>query len=115
MGGWVDFGMTKRIFIMLFLAGCAPQLDYFGNPIKLHEDIISLTKMRKDPSEKDKFYLTFIEVYNASDAQVLKKEGTLDRYLGLIMKYYGYTEKEILEQKNHNILQPRYYVTVKFH
>ena len=107
--------MTKRIVILLFLAGCAPQLDYFGNPIKLHEDIIALTKMRKDPSEKDKFYLTFIEVYNASDAQVLKKERTLDRYLGLIMKYYGYTEKEILEQKNNNILQTRYYVTVKFH
>ena len=107
--------MTKRIVILLFLAGCAPQLDYFGNPIKLNEDIISLTKMRKDPSEKDKFYLTFIEVYNASDSQVLKKERTLDRYLGLIMKYYGYTEKEILEQKNNNILQPRYYVTVKFH
>ena len=107
--------MTKRIVILLFLAGCAPQLDYFGNPIKLREDIISLTKMRKDPSEKDKFYLTFIEVYNASDAQVLKKERTLDRYFGLIMKYYGYTEKEILEQKNNNILQPRYYVTVKFH
>ena len=107
--------MTKRIVILLFLAGCAPQLDYFGNSIKLNEDIISLTKMRKDPSEKDKFYLTFIEVYNASDAQVLKKERTLDRYLGLIMKYYGYTEKEILEQKNNNILQPRFYVTVKFH
>ena len=107
--------MTKRIVILLFLVGCAPQLDYFGNPIKLNEDIISLTKMRKDPSEKDKFYLTFIEVYNASDAQVLKKERTLDRYLGLIMKYYGYTEKEILEQNNNNILQPRYYVTVKFH
>ena len=107
--------MTKRIIILLFLAGCAPQLDYFGNPIKLNEDIISLTKMRKDPSEKDKFYLTFIEVYNASDAQVSKKERTLDRYLGLIMKYYGYTEKEILEQKNNNILQPRYYVTVKFY
>ena len=106
--------MTKRIVILLFLAGCAPQLDYFGNPIKLDEDIISLTKMRKDQSEKDKFYLTFIEVYNASGAQVLKKERTLDRYLGLIMKYYGYTEKEILEQRNNNILQPRYYVTVKF-
>jgi len=86
VGGWVDFGMTKRIFIMLFLAGCAPQLDYFGNPIKLHEDIISLTKMRKDPSEKDKYYLTFIEIYNASNAQVLKKERTLDRYLDSIMK-----------------------------
>ena len=107
--------MTKRIVILLFLAGCAPQLDYFGNPIELNEDIISLTKMRKDPSEKDKFYLTFIEVYNASSVQVLKKERTLDRYLGLIMKYYGYTEKEILEQRNNNILQPRYYVTVKFH
>ena len=107
--------MTKRIVILLFLVGCAPQFDYFANPIKLNEDIISLTKMRKDPSEKDKFYLTFIEVYNASDAQVLKKERTLDRYLGLIMKYYGYTEKEILEQKNNNILQPRFYVTVKFH
>ena len=107
--------MTKRIVILLFLAGCAPQLDYFGNPIKLNDDIISLTKMRKDPSEKDKFYLTFIEVYNASGTQVSKKERTLDRYLGLIMKYYGYTEKEILEQKDSNILQPRFYVTVKFH
>ena len=107
--------MTKRIVILLFLAGCAPQLDYFGNPIKLHEDIISLTKMRKDPSEKDKFYLTFIEIYGANSTQLSKKKRTLERYLGLIMKYYGYTEKEILEQKDSNILQPRYYVTVKFY
>lgn len=107
--------MTKCITVLLFLVGCAPQLDYFGNLIELQEDVISLTKMRKDESEKDKFYLTFIEVYNASGTQVSKKERTLDRYLDLIMKYYGYTEKEILEQKNHNILQPRYYVTVKFH
>ena len=107
--------MTKRIVILLFLAGCAPQLDYFGNPIKLNEDIISLTKMRKDPSVKDKFYLTFIEIYGANSTQVSKKKRTLDRYLGLIMKYYGYTEKEILEQRDSNILQPRYYVTVKFY
>ena len=107
--------MTKCIAVLLFLVGCAPQLDYFGNPIELQEDVISLTKMRKDESEKDKFYLTFIEVYNASGTQVSKKERTLDRYLGLIMKYYGYTEKEILEQRTHKILQPRYYVTVKFH
>ena len=106
--------MIKCIAVLLFLVGCAPQLDYFGNPVELQEDVISLTKMRKDESEKDKFYLTFIEVYNASGTQVSKKERTLDRYLDLIMKYYGYTEKEILEQKNHNILQPRYYVTVKF-
>jgi len=46
---------------------------------------------------------------------LLKKKRTLDRYLGLIMKYYGYTEKEILEQRDSNILQPRYYVTVKFY
>ena len=71
--------------------------------------------MRKDESEKDKFYLTFIEIYNANSTQLLKKRRTLDRYLGLIMKYYGYTEKEILEQRDSNILQPRYYVTVKFY
>jgi len=107
--------MTKRIAVLLFLAGCAPQLDYFGNPIELQEDVISLTKMRKDESDKDKFYLIFIEIYGANSAQVSKKKRTLDRYLGLIMKYYGYTEKEILEQKDSNILQPRYYVTVKFY
>ena len=71
--------------------------------------------MRKDESEKDKFYLTFIEIYGANSTQVSKKKRTLDRYLGLIMKYYGYTEKEILEEKDSNILQPRFYVTVKFH
>ena len=107
--------MTKCIAVLLFLVGCAPQLDYFGNTIELQEDVISLTKMRKDESEKDKFYLTFIEIYNANSTQLLKKKRNLDRYLGLIMKYYGYTEKEILEQRDSNILQPRYYVTVKFY
>ena len=106
--------MIKCIAVLLFLVGCAPQLDYFGNPVELQEDVISLTKMRKDESEKDKFYLTFIEIYNANSIQLLKKKRTLDRYLGLIMKYYGYTEIEILEQRDSNILQPRYYVTVKF-
>ena len=84
--------MTRCIAVLLFLVGCAPQFDYYGNPVELQEDVISLTKMRKDESEKDKFYLTFIEIYNANSTQLLKKKRTsmsLIKYLmGLQVKTY---------------------------
>ena len=105
-----------RILLILFLGGCASQLDYFGNQVDLSEDIISLDKMREDSSEKDKYYLTFIEISGASDKRLSKKKKTLNNYLKLIMSYYGYTENQILEQSNKGgIIQPKYYVTVQFY
>ena len=66
--------MTRCIAVLLFLVGCAPQLDYFGNPIELQEDVISLTKMREDESEKDKFYfLIFNETKNAPMIMMIAK------------------------------------------
>jgi len=107
---------TYLIFLcLLFLfTSCAPLIDYYGNSVNLNKEIIYLTKMREDLEVKDKYYLTFREKYGISKDQIPKKKRTLDRYLSLIMGYYGYTEKEILEQKNKNILRPLFYVIVQF-
>ena len=42
------------------------------------------------------------------------KNKTLERYLKLIMSYYGYSEKKIISRKNKNFLKPLFYVTVQF-
>ena len=116
-------GMIRYIGILLilFLGGCASQLDYFGNQVDLRAEIIALDKMKEDSSEKDKYYLTFIEISGdsdkrLSDRRLSKKRKTLNTYLKLIMNYYGYTENRKIGQSNKGgIIRPKYYVTVQFY
>mgnify|MGYP006084538359 FL=1 len=107
--------LQRGISLFLFLViSCTPPIDYYGNSVNLEKEIIYLTKMREDPKIKDRYYLTFKEIYGATESDVIKKNKTLERYFSLIMGYYGYTEKKIIDQKDKNVLKPLYYVTVQF-
>jgi hypothetical protein len=100
---------------VIFISSCAPQIDFFGNSIDLKEEIIYLTKLREDSSVKNKYYLTFKQIYDIKDHEISMKNKTLERYLMLIMNYYGYSEKKIIHIKDKNFLKPLFYVTVQFY
>jgi len=101
--------------MFLIIISCAAPIDYFGNDVNISQDRIFLSKMRKDKTDKDKFTLIFIEQRgNHSKITNRKKQKTLERYIDLIKSYYGYTDHEIMEERARGVIEPRYYVTVKF-
>ena len=107
--------MLRSIPMFLIIISCAAPIDYFGNNVNISQDRIFLNKMRKDKIDKDKFTLIFIEQRgNHSKITNRKKQKTLERYIDLIKSYYGYTGHEIMEEQARGVIEPRYYVTVKF-
>ena len=110
----INWNNIKLFLIILFTISCSPRIDFFSNPVDLEREIIYLTKIREDSSVKDKYYLTFKQVYEIKEHEIKLKNKTLERYLKLIMSYYGYSEKKIISRKNKNFLKPLFYVTVQF-
>ena len=101
--------------LILIASGCASPIDYFGNEVNMPQDRIFLSKMRKDKSDKDLYNLTFIEKRgNQTKLTNKKREKTLNKYIDLIKSYYGYTEYKIINTRERGIIEPRYYVTIKF-
>ena len=71
--------------------------------------------MRKDKSNKDMYTLVFVEQRgNPTKSSLKKRKVTLNRYIDLIMSINGYTEKNIIEDRSRGVIDPRYYVTIKF-
>ena len=102
------------IIILTIFISCTPPVDYFGNSVELKKEIIYLTKFREDSYVKDKYYLTFRQVYEMEENEIKLRDETLERYLNLIMSYYGYSEKKIVLKKNKNFLKPLFHVIVQF-
>ena len=107
--------MRKGIIIALLITSCSAPIDYFGNKVNIKSDRIYLIKMRKDKSEKDMYTLIFVEQRgNPTKSSLKKRRVTLNRYIDLIMSINGYTEKKIIEDSSRGIIDPRYYVRIKF-
>ena len=104
----------KYIFILFIFISCTPPIDYFGNSVDFKKELIYLTKFREDTSIKNKYHLTFRQVYEIKEDEIKLREKTLQRYLNLIMGYYGYTEKKIISKKDKNFLKPLFHVIVQF-
>ena len=104
----------KYILILAVFISCSPPIDYFGNSVDFKKEIIYLTKFREDTSIKNKYHLTFRQVYEIKEDEIKLREKTLQRYLNLIMGYYGYTEKKIISKKDKNFLKPLFHVIVQF-
>lgn len=105
---------VKLFLIYLLAISCAPHIDFFNNQVDLEKEIIYLTKLREDSNVKDKYYLTFKQIYEIKEHEIVLRSKTLERYLMLIMNYYGYSDKKIISKKNKNFLKPLYHVTVQF-
>ena len=107
--------LKYTILILIILVGCASKIDYFGNDVNLNEDRIYLSKLRKDIKDKDKYYLTFVEQRGKHTKLTREKRArTLKRYIKLIEKINGYTKTKILKKKSQGVIEPRYFITVKF-
>ena len=105
----------KLLLICLISFSCAGRLDHFGNDVDLKNDRIYLSKLRKDINDKDKYYLTFVEQRGKHSTLTKKTRAkTLKRYIQLIKKINGYTKTKILKKKSNGIIEPRYFVIVKF-
>ena len=104
----------KYIFILFIFISCTPPIDYFGNSVDFKKELIYLTKFREDTSIKNKYHLTFRQVYEIKEDEIKLREKTLQRYLNLIMGYYGYTEKKIISKKDKNFLKPLFHVIIQF-
>ena len=104
----------KYILFLTILISCTPPIDYFGNSVDFKKEIIYLTKFRQDSSIKDKYYLTFRQVYEIEEDEIELRDKTLQRYFNLIMGYYGYSEKKVILKKDKNFLKPLLHVIVQF-
>ena len=110
-----SFLMYKLSAVIFFFISCAAPVDYFGNNIDINKDRIYLSKLRKEYSNKDQFTLIFVEKRgNPTNKTKKQRKKTLNRYIELIMSYYGYTEKKIIDIRSSGIISPRYYVKIQF-
>ena len=64
----------KYIIILTIFISCTPPVDYFGNSVDFKKEIIYLTKFREDSSVKDKYYLTFRQVYEIQKDEIKLRE-----------------------------------------
>ncbi len=107
--------MIKNFWILFLFISCAERIDYFGNDVDLGKDRIYLSKVREDENVKDKYLLIFIEQRGKHSKRTIKNRAkTLKRYIELIKKYNGYSKSKILKKRSRGVIEPRYYVTVKF-
>ena len=107
--------ISKLLPLILIASSCASPIDYFGNEVNMSQDRILLSKMRKDKNDKDLYNLTFVEKRgNQTKSTIKQREKTLNQYIDLIKSYYGYTEYNIINKRERGIIEPRYYVTIKF-
>ena len=104
----LNYFLVSTLFI-----SCAAPIDYFGNNIDLYQENIYLSDLRNQ--KKDKFILVFKGHFNKiSQADMDKRDITLDRYIKLIKEFYGFTESEIISEEIFGVISPRYYVTIQF-
>jgi len=102
------------LFPIILIISCAAPIDYFGNSINLNKENIYLTELRNE--DKDKFLLIFKGKFNSKQYgdDLINRKKSLERYIKLIKKYYGYTESKIVDEEYFGVIAPRYYVTIKF-
>ena len=107
--------LIKIFFLFLLIFSCAAPIDYFGNQIDIDKDRIYLIRLNKNKIDRDRYTLIFAEQRgNPTVKSIKKRERTLNQYVELIMRYYGYTESEIINRKSRGVIEPRYFVEIKF-
>ena len=105
--------ILKFFFISILTTNCTAPIDYYGNNINLNEENIYLSELRDQ--KNDRFILVFKGQFNKiSDSDMAKREVTLNRYIKLIKKFYGFTKSTIIFEEVFGVITPRYYVTIQF-
>ena len=105
--------ILKFLFISILTSNCTAPIDYYGNNINLDEENIYLSELRDQ--KNDRFILVFKGQFNrVSESDMAKREVTLNRYIKLIEKFYGFTKSTIIFEEFFGVISPRYYVTIQF-
>ena len=105
--------ILKFFFISILITNCTAPIDYFGNNINLYEENVYLSELRDQ--KNDKFILVFKGHFNrVSESDMTKRQVTLNRYIKLIERFYGFTKNKIIAEEIFGVVSPRYYVTIQF-
>ena len=105
--------ISNLLFVLIIVISCATPVDYYGNNINLYEENIYLIELRDQ--KNDKFILVFKGHFNrVSESDMIKRQVTLNRYIKLIERFYGFTKNKIIAEEIFGVVSPRYYVTIQF-
>ena len=105
--------ISNILFVLIIVISCATPVDYYGNNINLYEENIYLIELRDQ--KNDKFILVFKGHFNrVSESDMTKRQVTLNRYIKLIERLYGFTKNKIIAEEIFGVVSPRYYVTIQF-
>ena len=105
--------ILKFLFISILITNCTAPIDYYGNNINLDEENIYLSELRDQ--KNDRFILVFKGHFNSvSESDIAIRKITLNRYINLIKKLYGFTNSTIIFEEVFGVIAPRYYVTIQF-
>ena len=105
--------VSHLFFVSILIINCTAPIDYFGNNINLYDENIYLSDLRDQ--KNDKFILVFKGHFNRiSESDMAKREVTLNRYIKLIERFYGFTKSKIISEEIFGVISPRYYVTIQF-
>ena len=110
------FNFLTMSSIIIFLQGCASQIDYYGNQVNLRKTPIVLKNIDRDETNQSIFYLTFLENNNSNYGKLgVQRKKAFSNYMNIIMKKYGYvgyivvdTIPDNLFLENRNIYEVRF-------
>ena len=100
------------IYFSLVFFSCQPSIDYYGNKINLNVDEILLNDVKKDSLNNNIFHFTFILKRGSSQIEI--NDFQIERYIKLVKNYFGYDKITVLRYRQKGIIQPKFYVSIKF-
>ena len=105
-----SFNYLTYLSIVFF--SCQPSIDYYGNKIDLNKDKILLNHVKEDSLNDNIFHFTFILKRGSSQIEI--NDIQIERYIKLVKNYFGYGKITILRYRQKGIIQPKFYVSIKF-
>ena len=105
-----SFNYLTYLFICFF--SCQPSIDYYGNKIDLNVDKILLNDVKEDSLDDNIFHFTFI--LKRGSPQIEINDFQIERYIKLVKNYFGYDKITILRYRQKGIIQPKFYVSIKY-
>tara|TARA_X000001036_G_C19966561_1_gene516299 strand:- start:138 stop:470 length:333 start_codon:yes stop_codon:yes gene_type:complete len=99
-------------FLSVVFFSCQPSIDHYGNKIDLNKDKILLKDVKEDSLINNIFHFTFI--LKRGSPQIEINNFQIKRYIKLVKNYFGYDDIIILKYRQRGIIQPRFYISIKY-
>ena len=105
-----SFNYLAYLSIVFF--SCQPSIDYYGNKIDLNVDKILLNDIKEDSLNDNIIHFTFILKRGSSQIEI--NDFQIERYIKLVKNYFGYDKITILRYRQKGIIQPKFYLSIKY-